>query len=434
MTAGAATSGGGQSFGLDRSVAEQLDAADPLRSFRSEFSIPRHEDGGEEIYLLGNSLGAAPRRVHEYVSEELDRWSTLGGRGHFEGDLAWAPYHELLSEPMARIVGAHPDEVVVMNSLTVNLHLLMISFYRPTPERHKILIESHAFPSDHFAVESQIRQRGFDPADSLVLVEPRAGEETLRPDDIISAIADCGSALALVMLPGVQYYSGQVLDMAAISAAAHEQGAVVGFDLAHAAGNLVLDLHNWDVDWAAWCSYKYLNGGPGGVGSAFVHRRHLNDDSLPKLLGWWGTAKEARFEMATEFSAIPTVESWQLSNSPILSMAALRASLDIFDQAGGMEPLRAKSEQQILYMDHLLDTLLAHRVTNMTPSEMAVRGCQFALQVESGEGKDTHRQLVEHGVACDWRYPNGIRVAPVPLYNSYVDIHRFVTLLAEITA
>ena len=236
------------------------------------------------------------------------------------------------------------------------------------------------------------------------------------------------------MLPGVQYYTGQVLDMAAISAAAHEQGAVVGFDLAHAAGNLVLELHNWDVDWAAWCSYKYLNGGPGGVGAAFVHRRHLTDDSLPKLLGWWGTAKDVRFEMATEFSAIPTVESWQLSNAPILSMAALRASLDIFDRAGGMEPLRAKSEQQICYMDHLLDTLVSDRVRSLTPRDMRERGCQLALEIDAGRGKEIHERLLEAGVACDWRYPNGIRVAPVPLYNTYVEIHRFVTLLAELTA
>ncbi|MGI9645728.1 MAG: kynureninase, partial [Ilumatobacteraceae bacterium] len=298
--------------------AAALDAADPLARFRDEFELP---DG---IYLVGNSLGALPKAARTHVTTELDRWSSLGVEGHFTGDLAWKDYHGLLTDQLAALVGARRDEVVAMNALTVNLHLLMVSFYRPTRERHKILIEHHAFPSDHFAVESQIRQRGFDPADSLILAAPRAGEETLRTDDVLATIREHGDELALVLLPGVQYFTGQVLPMADIVAAGHAAGAVVGFDLAHAAGNIELQLHDWNVDFAAWCTYKYLNSGPGGVAGAFVHDRHVADQTLPKFLGWWGTDPGRRFEMATEFAAIPTVESWQLSNAPILSMAALR--------------------------------------------------------------------------------------------------------------
>ncbi|NCW49304.1 MAG: kynureninase, partial [Actinobacteria bacterium] len=301
--------------------AAALDAADPLAHLRAEFELP------EGIYLVGNSLGALPRAARDNVTAEFDRWSALGVEGHFTGDLAWEAYHELLTAPLSSLVGGGEHEVVAMNSLTVNLHLLMVSFYRPTPTRHKVLIEGHAFPSDHFAVESQIRQRGLDPATSLVVLDPRPGEVTLRPDDILAAIAEHGDSLALILLPGVQYYTGQVLPMAEITRAGHEVGATVGFDLAHAVGNVELDLHHWGVDFAAWCTYKYLNGGPGGVGAAFVHERHIDDQSLPKLLGWWGTAKATRFQMDTTFEAIPTVESWQLSNAPVLSMAALRASL-----------------------------------------------------------------------------------------------------------
>lgn len=288
------------------SSAAELDAADPLAHFRDEFQIP---DG---IYLVGNSLGAIPKRARDYVAIELDRWATLGVEGHFTGELAWKDYHELVADQLARLVGGQAGEVVAMNGLTVNLHLMMVSFYRPTPERHKILIEAHAFPSDHFAAESQIRQRGFDPATSLITLAPRNGEETLRTNDILAAIAEHGGELALVLLPGVHYYTGQVMAMEAITAAGHEVGAAVGFDLAHAIGNVELALHDWDVDFAAWCTYKYLNSGPGGVAGAFVHERHINDHSLPKFLGWWGTNPDTRFKMSTEFDAMPTVESWQL--------------------------------------------------------------------------------------------------------------------------
>ena len=406
-------------------TATELDAQDPLAELRHQFCLP---DG---IYLVGNSLGALPKAARDNVEVEFDRWARLGVEGHFTGELAWKNYHELLSEPLARIVGAQPDEVVAMNSLTVNLHLLMISFYKPTPRRHKVLIEAKAFPSDHFAVESQIRQRGFDPASSLIVLEPRAGESTLRTDDIVECIHGHGDELALVLLPGVQYYTGQVLAMAEITRAAKAVGAYVGFDLAHAAGNVELRLHDWDVDFAAWCSYKYLNSGPGGVGGAFVHRRHHDASSLDKLTGWWGTNPETRFAMATEFDAMPTVESWQLSNAPILAMATLRASLDIFDAAGGMGALRRKSVEQIRFMDRLLAERLGDRVQNVTPTALGERGCQFALRITAGDGRRVYDALSAKRVLCDWREPDVIRVAPVPLYNSFADIDGFVAILDE---
>jgi kynureninase len=325
-------------------------------------------------------------------------------------------------------------EVVAMNGLTVNLHLLLISFYRPTPQRHKILIEGHAFPSDHFAAESQIRQRGFDPATSLVTLDPRPGEETLRREDILDTIADLGDELAVVLLPGVQYYTGQVMPMADIVAAGHAAGATVGFDLAHAIGNVELNLSEWGADFAAWCTYKYLNSGPGGVAGAYVHRRHVNDQDLPKLLGWWGTNPSTRFAMATAFEPIPTVESWQLSNAPVLPLAVLRASLDLFDRAGGMSALRAKSERQIHYLDRRLAETLHGRVENISPQAMEERGCQFALRVVAGNGRDVFHALEEARVLCDWREPDVIRVAPVPLYNSFTDIDRFVQTLDEVMA
>ena len=415
-------------------TAIALDAADPLSAFRDEFHLPAGGDGSPQIYLVGNSLGAVPRAAADYVIAELDRWARLGAAAHFAGELAWLPYHELLTDSLGRLVGGRPNEVVAMNSLTVNLHLLMVSFYDPTSVRHKILIEDHAFPSDHFAVESQIRQRGRDPAESLVVARPRPGEETLRRDDLLASIAEQGSELALVMLPGVQYYTGQALPMAEVTAAAHDVGARAGFDLAHAVGNIPLALHDWNVDFAAWCSYKYLNGGPGGVGGAFVHERHAGDGSLPKLLGWWGQREDIRFEMDTVFDPIGTAESWQLSNPPILSMAALRASLDVFDRAGGMEPLRAKSQRQIEYLDLLLAEVIGDRVEAITPTGLAERGCQHSLRVRmpSVDGRAVYQGLEDADIACDWRHPDVIRVAPVPLYNSFTDIHRFVAILDRV--
>ena len=384
-------------------TAAALDAADPLASFRDEFHLPAGPDGSPQIYFVGNSLGAVPRAAAGYVNSELERWARLGAAAHFEGELAWLPYHELLTDPLARLVGGHPGEVVAMNSLTVNLHLLMVSFYEPTPARHKILIEDHAFPSDHFAVESQIRQRGRDPAESLVVARPRPGEETLRRDDLLALIAEHGQELALVMLPGVQYYTGQVLPMAEITAAAHDAGARVGFDLAHAAGNIPLALHDWGAP--SCTSASRLRGvvqlqvpssqrrPRRGAGGAFVHERHVGDRSLPKFLGWWGQRPDIRFEMGTVFDPIGTAESWQLSNPPILVMAApigLRASLDVFDRAGGMEPLRAKSQQQIEYLDFLLAEVIGDRVETITPAALAERGGVPALAADHPRLPDPH--------------------------------------------
>jgi kynureninase len=423
-------------FDTRAETAAELDAIDPLARFRAEFRIPPGPDGSPQIYFVGNSLGAVPTRTADYVMQELDRWADLGVAGHFTGDTAWEPYHELLTDQMARLVGAERDEVVAMNSLTVNLHLLMISFYRPTAGRHKVLIEEHAFPSDHFAVESQIRQRGFDPATSLVTIGPREGSETIDPDDILRTIDDLGDELALVLLPGVQYFTGQVMPMQAITAAGHAVGGNVGFDLAHAAGNIELNLHDWEVDFAAWCGYKYLNGGPGCVGSAYVHQRHIADSDIPKLLGWWGTKRATRFEMATEYDAIPTVESWQVSNAPVLSMAAVRASLDVIDEAGGIQQLRKKSELQIAYLDFLLDKTFRDRIVNLTPTAIDERGCQFALRVAADgvDGRVIYEQLETAGVACDWRHPDVIRVAPVPLYTTFTDIYNFAQILDGLLA
>lgn len=407
-------------------TAKQLDANDTLAKFKEQFELPTG------IYFVGNSLGAQPKAAREYVNTELDRWATLGVEGHFTGRLAWRDYHELLTEQLARLVGALPKEVVAMNALTVNLHLMMVSFYRPTKARHKILIEEHAFPSDHFAVESQIRERGFDPATSLMTIAPRPGESALRSEDIIQTITEHGDELALILLPGVQYFTGQVLPMAEIAKTGHQVGAMVGLDLAHAAGNIPLALHEWNIDFAVWCTYKYLNSGPGGVGAAFVHERHVSNKDLPKFLGWWGTSVATRFKMNNIFEPISTVESWQLSNAPILPMALLRSSLDIFDAAGGMSILRKKSEQQIALMDRLLNERLAGRVMSLTPSRIEERGCQFALRVTTGDSKQVFEALTSAKVFCDWREPNVIRIAPVPLYNSFAEIEQFINIFADI--
>ncbi len=413
--------------------ARSLDVADPLAHLRDRFAFPpsRHRD--EVTYFVGNSLGLQPHASRDAVVAELDKWAERGVRGHFESDRPWMSYDESLARAMARIVGARPEEVVVMNSLTVNLHLMMVSFYRPTAERCKILVEDHAFPSDHFAVESQIRMHGFDPATALVTVDPRDGEETLRRDDIVAAIHEHGPDLALVLLPGVQYYTGQVLPMPQIVTAAHEVGAMAGLDLAHAAGNVEMALHDWDVDFAAWCTYKYLNGGPGSTGGAFVHQRHLHDPSLPRLHGWWGHDKATRFEMKNEFIPIPTAEAWHISNGSVFAMAPLVGSLALFDEAGGMGPIRAKSEQMSRYMDYLLDAQLAGKVESITPRDLDQRGCQLSLKVVAAgvDGQAVFGRLQDAGVECDWRFPNVIRVAPAPLYNSFEDIHRFVQILAE---
>jgi len=422
--------------------ASKMDAADPLAHFRERFYLPRQPDGEEVIYFTGNSLGLQPKTTREYVDQELKDWETLGVEGHLHAQHPWLPYHEFLTEQMARVVGAKPIETVVMNSLTVNLHLLMVSFYRPTNERYKIVIEKGAFPSDQYAVESQIRfhAQGSEPpalageffsnaetADRLAELVPRADETTLRTEDILEAIERHGDSIALILLGGVNYYTGQAFDMRAITKAGHKAGAVVGFDLAHAAGNLELHLHDWDVDFAAWCSYKYLNAGPGAVAGAFIHERHANAFDLPRFAGWWGHDKETRFLMGPEFRPIQGAEGWQISNPPILQMAALRASLEIFDEAG-MSALRAKSEKLTGYLEFLLAEIDDDRISVITPS--AQRGCQLSIRVKNAD-RSLHEKIVAQGVSADWREPDVIRVAPVPLYNSFQDVYKFVELLRK---
>jgi kynureninase len=417
-------------FQPGRDFAVALDRRDPLGRFRDEFHIPRSENGEEEIYFVGNSLGLLPRRTPKYVDEELEKWRQFAVKAHFSGENPWMPYHELLAEPMARLVGASATEVVTMNSLTVNLHLMMASFYRPTRERHRILLEEHAFPSDDYAVESQATLHGFDPAEALVRLSPGPGRHTIATADVAEVLERDGESIAVVLLPGVQYYTGEAFDIEAVARLAHAKGCVVGFDLAHAAGNLVLSLHHWDVDFAVWCTYKYLNSGPGSVGACFVHERHGRRQDLPRLAGWWGHDKELRFRMEPGFRAIPGAEGWQLSNPPILSLAAIRASLDVFSEAGRMEPLREKSLRLTGYLEWLLARETGNAVEILTPSDPRRRGCQLSLKVKSNaSGRTVFERLEASGVTCDWREPDVIRVAPVPLYNRFEEVHRFVEIL-----
>jgi kynureninase len=409
--------------------AGRLDDADQLRSFRDRFHFP---DDGTSIYFTGNSLGLMPKKARDYVDQELTDWANLAVEGHLHAKNPWLPYHEFLTEPMARVVGALPSETVVMNALTVNLHLLLVSFYRPTRERHKIIIEKGAFPSDHYAVESQIKFHGLNTAESLVELAPRDGETTLRTGDILEAIERDGPSIALVMLPGVNYYTGQAFDMKAITEIGHKAGAVVGFDLAHAAGNLEMRLHDWDVDFACWCSYKYLNGGPGAVGGVFVHERHAMSFDLPRFAGWWGNNKQTRFLMGPDFDCLPGAEGWQLSNPPILQMAALRASLEIFEEAG-MSALRNKSEALTLYLEQLLNEIADERISVITPNDPAQRGCQLSIRVLKAD-RSLFEKITSRGVYVDWREPDVFRAAPVPLYNSFKDVYNFSERLRECLA
>ncbi|MBB5876067.1 kynureninase [Xanthomonas sp. 3498] len=410
---------------LSRQHAIALDAADPLRALRQEFLFPQHQ-GADQAYFVGNSLGLQPRGARAAVQEVLDKWSSLAVEGHFNGDTQWMTYHELLAAPLARLVGAHAHEVVAMNTLTVNLHLLMVSFYRPTRERPAILIEAGAFPSDQHAVASQIRFHGFDPATDLIEVQPDGADGTVSLAAIERAIAEHGPRLALVLWPGVQYRTGQTFDLAAVAQLARAAGAAVGFDLAHAIGNVPLHLHDAAPDFAVWCHYKYLNAGPGAVAGAFVHERHGHGDT-PRFAGWWGHDKRTRFRMAPEFVAAPGADGWQLSNPPILSMAPLRASLDLFERAG-LDALRQKSQQLTGYLETLIRARLADTLQIITPSDPAQRGCQLSLRVAGGRerGRALFEYLQSVGVLGDWREPDVIRISPVPLYNRYRDVYRFV--------
>jgi kynureninase len=414
-------------FEASASFASKMDTQDSLKGFRKKFYIPKHPDGKDVIYFTGNSLGLQPKTIRSYVEQELKDWETMGVEGHFRVKNPWMSYHEFLTEQMANIVGAQPIETVVMNSLTVNLHLLMVSFYRPTKERHKIVIEAGAFPSDQYAVQSQIKFHGFDVQHSLFEIKPRENETILRTEDIEQTIAENGNSIALILLGGVNYYTGQAFDMRRITTAGHKIGAVVGFDLAHAAGNIELKLHDWNVDFAAWCSYKYLNSGPGAVAGCFIHERHAENFDLPRFAGWWGHEKETRFLMKPEFVPIKGAEGWQLSNSPIFQLAALKASLDIFEEAG-MKTLAEKSKKLTGFMEFLLSEIHDKRISVITPSDENGRGCQLSIRVKNAD-KNLFKAISDKGVIADWREPDVIRVAPVPLYNSFADVHQFAEIL-----
>lgn len=408
--------------------AKQQDKSDSLSKYRDRFYFPQH-NGRDVVYFTGNSLGLQPKSVKEFIDQELNDWAKYGVEGHFNAKHPWFSYHEILTEKVAKIVGALPSEVVVMNQLTVNLHLLMVSFYRPTKQRYKILCEAKAFPSDQYVLESQVKFHNLHPEDAIIEVEPRKGEHGIRHEDILSTIEKNKNELALVFIGGVNYYTGQVFDMKSIAGAAHTAGASVGFDLAHAAGNIKLKLHEWNVDFASWCSYKYLNSGPGSVAGVFVHEKHHKSD-LIRFSGWWGHDKTTRFKMEKGFKPIPTAEGWQLSNAPVFSMAAHNASLEIFHEAG-MDKLIEKSHKLTGYLEFVIQEInsgfpASDPLEIITPPEN--RGCQLSF-VAHGRGKKLFEKLTENGVVADWREPNVIRVAPVPLYNSFEDVFRFGELL-----
>jgi len=407
-------------FEANLAYAQSLDQTDVLYSFRERFLFPQHE-GRDVYYFCGNSLGLQPKSVKYLMDAELEDWAKHGVEGHFSARNPWFSYHKLFTERLAAIVGARQSEVVAMNTLTVNLHLLMISFYRPTNKRYKIIMEAGAFPSDQYAVETQVRMHGFDPEDAIIEIAPREGEYLIEEADVLKAIEDAGDSLALVMMGGVNYYSGQLFDMAKITQAAHRVGAYAGFDLAHAVGNVPLQLHDWNVDFACWCSYKYLNSGPGGVGGIYVHEHHASNPKTFRLAGWWGNDEKTRFRMEKGFVPTPTAESWQMSNAPVFNMVAHHASLDIFEKAG-IAALREKSERLTAYLEYLLGQVTQLPFEIITPADPKRRGCQLSMLFKD-RGREVFDALTAQGVIADWREPNVIRVAPVPLYNTFEDVY-----------
>lgn len=413
--------------------AQFLDEQDPLKAFRNKFYIPL-VNGKEAIYFTGNSLGLQPKTAQDYVLNEMENWANFGVEGHHHGKNPWIKYHEMFPALLSKIIGAKEEELVVMNQLTVNLHLLMTSFYRPTKERFRIICEAKAFPSDQYAITSQVKLHGYDPDNAIIEISPREGEFNIRTEDILAVIDQYKDTVALVLFGGVNYYSGQVFDMPAITKAAQDAGAYCGFDLAHAAGNVHLNLHDWNVDFACWCSYKYMNSGPGGVAGVFINERHITNVSLPRLAGWWGHDKESRFKMEKEFIPIPTAEGWQLSNTNIISMAVHKASLDVFEEAG-MERIIQKSKALTGYLFFILDEinkLSAERFIDIiTPRNENEHGCQVSMLMLKN-GKKVFEELKKQSVIADWREPNVIRIAPVPLYNSFVDIFRFGEILRSL--
>jgi kynureninase len=411
----------------EKDYALQQDANDPLKAYRSEFYMPPGKTRKEQLYFTGNSLGLQPKSVNEYLQQELEDWKNLGVEGHFHGKNPWFYYHHFF-KPEAKIVGAKPEEVVVMNNLTVNLHLLMVSFYRPTKSRYKIIMEAGAFPSDMYAIETQVKHHGFDYDDAVIEMEPREGEHYLRTEDIVAKIKETGEELALLFFSGVQYYTGQAFDIKALTEAAHSVGAYAGFDCAHAAGNVKMQLHDWNVDFAAWCTYKYLNSGPGGVSGVFVHEKHGNNPDTPRFAGWWGHKESERFQMKKGYIPESGAAGWQMSNAPVLSMAAHKASLDIFEEVG-MDALVEKGKKLNTYLEQVV---IAAQESNpklefeiITPEE---RGCQLSM-LTNENGKALFDYLTENDVIADWREPNVIRLAPVPLYNSFMDVWEFGELL-----
>lgn len=421
-------------FENNSSFARSLDKEDSLKHFREKFYIPM-VNGKDSIYLTGNSLGLQPKTTQEYVLDELEDWANYGVEGHFHARNPWVSYHEMFPDLLTEIIGAKPEEIVVMNQLTVNLHLLMTSFYRPTKERYKIICEAKAFPSDQYAFASQALLHGLDPEKTVIEVSPREGEHVIHTEDILNAVSEHGKETALVLFSGVNYYSGQVFNMEAICKAAHDTGAFCGFDLAHAAGNISLQMNDWNADFACWCSYKYLNSGPGGVSGVFIHQRHITDKKIPRLAGWWGQDKATRFKMEKDFNPIPTAEGWQLSNAPVLSMAAHKASLDIFKDAG-MQNLLSKGKRLATYLKFILaeinDRMPEKILEVITPQDENESGCQVSMLMLK-DGKQVFEALKKEGVIADWREPNVIRVAPVPLYNSFEDVYRFGEIISAVT-
>jgi kynureninase len=410
--------------------AKAQDQNDPLAHYRDKFHIPKTSEGDEWLYFTGNSLGLQPKQTKNHINQELEDWANLGVEGHFEAKNPWLPYHEFLTESMAEIVGAKPIEVVIMNTLTTNLHLLMVSFYQPTRTKFKIVIESDAFPSDRYAVETQLKFHGFDPTESLIEWSPRAGETLLNIDDLASILDTQGDEIALLLIGGINYYTGQYLDLKKIAKLGHQYGCKVGIDLAHGVGNIIPNLHDSGVDFAAWCTYKYMNSGPGSLGGIFVHERHAHDESLKRFAGWWSQNKDTRFDMRQPLDIIPGAEGWQLSNPPILSMAAIKASLELFSEVG-MPALRKKSIRLTGYLEYLILELQNEHISIITPKDPEQRGCQLSIQVRNAD-KSLHTKLSEANVITDWRTPDVIRCAPVPFYNSFEDVFNMVETLKTV--
>ena len=413
-------------YNISKDFAINLDANDNLRSYQEKFYFPLKKNGEKHIYLCGNSLGLQSKNTNGFIQQELEDWKNLGVEGHLHARNPWLPYHEFLSESYSNIVGAKKSEVVAMNTLSVNLHLMMVSFYLPTKKRFKVIMEEDAFPSDIYAIESHIKHHNINPSQAIIRLKPRKNESDIRTKDIKEIIDNNGDEIALIILGGVNYYTGQVFDMQEITKLGHDNGIKVGFDLAHAVGNISLSLHDWNVDFAVWCSYKYLNSGPGSVGGVFIHERH-HKSNLNRFAGWWGHNKLSRFKMPETFNPIKTAEGWQLSNPPILSLAAIRASLSIFDEVG-MDALVEKSKQLTSYLVFLLENIQSDRISIITPKK---RGCQISIRVKNGN-RELFDKLTVNGVIADWREPDVIRVAPVPLYNSYYDVYSFYKILEEI--